>query len=285
MSNAKYVVFTMDVEAFSDTDCLRSSGPQAERDLMDGFDRYMEILDRYGIKSTLFTVGNLAPRISDRLQRCLDRGHRLALHSMDHTVAMDLPPEQFRQQTGAAREALCNLFHTEVTGFRAPCFSIDKERLEILKELGFHYDSSYLGFPLARHTVTLDLGEFQRLRPNVFRQKDFFEFGLSLQRVLGFPFPISGGGYVRLLHWGIMKYLIQRHIHRNDYYVFYLHPFELTAQQIPRIPRLNPRDQYYLHAGIRSYGQKIEQIIQMLRQAGYQFVTFEELTQIIGSEA
>ena len=38
---SKYAVFTMDVEAFSDTECIRASGNRTEAELLDGFDRYI----------------------------------------------------------------------------------------------------------------------------------------------------------------------------------------------------------------------------------------------------
>ena len=63
--NKKYAVFTMDVEAFTDTECVSYSGADIEVDLLDGFDEYIKILDKYGIKSTLFTVGMLAPKIKN----------------------------------------------------------------------------------------------------------------------------------------------------------------------------------------------------------------------------
>lgn len=280
----KYAVFTMDVEAFSDTECIRSSGTQTNAQLLDGLDRYISILDKHGIKSTLFTVGKLAPKMADRLRPHIRNGHRLALHSYDHTAPMCQSPEQFRKQTYQAKKQLSRLFDTPVDGFRAPCFSMDRQRLDILKELGFLYDSSHLGFQPARHTVGLDLDHFHQIRHNVFRRDDFYEFGLSKTRVLGLPFPISGGGYVRLPLWSAVKHLIRRHIKENDYYVFYLHPFELTAQNVPALKNLKLYDQYYLHAGIRSYPQKIEQIIQMLKDAGYRFVTFEDLAQIMNRE-
>jgi len=280
----KYAVFTMDVEAFSDTDCIRATGYKFDTELLDGFDRYISILDKYDIKSTLFTVGKLAPKMRDRLRHCIRKGHRLALHSYDHTAPMNQSPEQFREQTHRAKQQLSQLFGTPVEGFRAPCFSMDRQRLDILKDLGFQYDSSHLDFSPARHTVGLDLGSFRQVRSNIFRRGDFYEFGLSKTRVLGLPFPISGGGYVRLPHWGVVKHLIHRHIAQNDYYVFYLHPFELTKEPIPPVKKLKPYDQYYLHAGIRSYGRKIEQIIKMLKNDGYRFVTFEELTQIMNKE-
>lgn len=284
MSHQKYAVFTMDVEAFSHTECVRNAEYDADADLMDGFDAYIRILEDNGIKSTLFTVGTLAPKIADRLHRCMKNGHCLALHSYDHIAPMEQTPEVFRAQTRKAKQALSRQFNTPVVGYRAPCFSMDARRLEILRELGFHYDSSHLDFLPASHTVKLDLSSFRKLRDGIFRKDGFYEFGLAKQRLLGFDLPISGGGYVRLGKWDVMKGLIRRHIHTCDYYVFYLHPFELTMEAVPKIKGLKFYDRLYLHAGIKSYAGKIRQIIEMLRRNGFQFVTFEELTEILNRE-
>ena len=83
MGMKKYAVFTMDVEAFTDTECVANASQNVEVDLLDGFDEYMRILDKHNIKSTLFTVGSLAPKIADRLRRNIENGHRLALQRGD----------------------------------------------------------------------------------------------------------------------------------------------------------------------------------------------------------
>jgi len=284
MSFTKYAVFTMDVESFTDTECVNNSRVDVKVDLLDGFDEYIKILDKHGIKSTLFTVGELAPKIADRLKAHINNGHRLALHSYKHIAPMDISVSQFRKQTEKAKKMLTDLFGTDIKGFRAPCFSLDKERLDILKELGFSYDSSHLDFLKANHTVKLDLSNFEEFRDGIFHKDGFYEFGLSKQRVFGKPYPISGGGYVRLGNWDFIKSLIWQYIRCNNYYVFYLHPFELTQEKIPFIKDLKPYDKYYIKYGIKNYGNKIEQIIKMLKKYGYQFVTFEELTDIMNKE-
>ena len=284
MRKKKYAVFTMDVETFADTECIKSAGIPVDVDLMDGFDEYMKIMDRHGIKNTLFTIGELAPQMASRLKPCLANGHALAMHSHAHVAPMTESLEHFREKTRLAKQQMQELFGVDVVGFRAPCFSMDKSRLDVLQELGFRYDSSHLNFSPARHTVKLDLGDFQRLRRGIFRQGDFYEFGLSRGKVFGKPFPISGGGYVRLGPWNFIKILLQTYISKNDYYVFYLHPFELTRQKVPSMRQLKPYDQYYISQGIRNYGKRIEKIIRMLQKHGYEFVTFEQLTQIMAQE-
>ena len=280
----KYAVFTMDVESFSDTDCIRSSGLTVDDDLMDGLDEYINILDRHRIKSTLFTVGDLAPQIADRLRQHIANGHSLALHSYSHIAPMAVPLEQFRENTYHAKKRMQELFDVNVVGFRAPCFSMDKERLEVLQELGFCYDSSLLDYQPARHTVKMDLRNYRQLRKNIFRRGDFYEFGLAKEKVFGQDYPISGGGYVRLCNWRFIKTLIRHYIHKNDYYVFYLHPFEMTKRKVPLLKELKKYDQFYTQRGIGTYGRRVEKIIRMLKKDGYEFVTFEQMVQIMNRE-
>lgn len=284
MKRKKYAVFTMDVERFTDTECIQYSGAQVDADLMDGFDEYIKIMDRYGIKNTLFTIGDLAPHIADRLRPCIAAGHDLAMHSHTHVPPMAESVEHFREQTRRAKARMRELFGVEIKGFRAPCFSMDNARLEVLQELGFCYDSSYLNYQLARHAVGLDLQDYRQMRPSIFQRDGFYEFGLSTGKVLGMPFPVSGGGYTRLTPWFFIGPMIRHYIRKSDYYVFYLHPFELTQQKVPTVHNLKGYDRYYIRRGIRSYGKRVERIIRMLQKQNYEFVTFAQLTQILSRE-
>ena len=280
----KYAVFTMDVESFADTECVGYSGASVNDDLLDGMEEYIRLLDKYNIKSTLFTVGRLVPQIADRLRDFVRNGHHVALHSLDHVAPMRQSVKQFRRETRRAKKMVNDVLGVDVVGYRAPCFSIDHERLDVLRELGFAYDASYLDFP-ARHTVPVDLSDYESVRGNMFRKDGFYEFGVSQSRLFGHRYPISGGGYVRLGHWGYIKKLIQRHVRQNDYYVFYLHPFEMTKKKVPAIKSLRSYDRFYLQYGIKSYCRKVEQIIEMLRREDYEFVTYEELVHILNRDA
>lgn len=284
MRKKKYAVFTIDVERFTDTECIQNAGIRVDDELMDGFDEYIRIMNRHGIKNTLFTIGDLAPQIADRLRPCIEEGHDLALHSYTHVAPMNEPLERFREKTRQAKERMRQLFGVEVKGFRAPCFSMDNARLDVLQELGFCYDSSHLNYLPARHTVALDLKDYRQLRHSIYRRDGFYEFGLSTGKILGMPFPVSGGGYTRLTPWFFIRPVIHHYIRKNDYYVFYLHPFELTRHKIPFIRNLKGYDQYYIRQGIRSYGKRVERIIRMLKRQNYEFVTFDQLAQILSNE-
>ncbi len=285
MKKKKYAVFTIDVETFADTECISAAGLQVDANLMDGLDEYLKILDRYGIKGTLFTVADRASSFAEQLRPHMARGHKLAMHSDTHIAPLSVPTEQFRENICRAKNHMEALFGVEVQGFRAPCFSMDEARLEVLQELGFRYDSSHLDYSPARHTVRMKLSDYRRVGENIFRKNDFYEFGLAKERVFGWNFPISGGGYVRLSPWGFIKTLIAYYIRRHDYYVFYLHPFELTRRKIPFLKELKSYDKYYIKQGIRHYNRRVERIIQMLLKNGYEFVTFEKLAQIMEVES
>jgi len=148
MEQKKYAVFTMDVEAFSDTECIKSAGIPVNSQLLDGFDEYIRILDSHGIKSTLFTLADLAPKMEDKLRACRENGHELALHGYHHTAPMAVSPAQFREDIFAAKQQMRAIFGEDVNGYRAPFFSMDSARLDVLRELGFTYDSSRLGTPV-----------------------------------------------------------------------------------------------------------------------------------------
>lgn len=277
--NKKYAVFTMDVESFADTDCLSRAGIELEEDMLDGLDAYMEILDRHGIKATMFSVCRTALAAKERIASHLRNGHELALHSYDHTPLCQLSDEEFRSQTELSRKLLSETFETEISGYRAPCFGIDDAKLQILRGMGFSYDSSHLGFSAARHSMPVGFHGFEELRKGIRRCKDFFEFGLTQDRLFGCDYPISGGGYVRLFNWGAMKTILWDYIRKNDFYVFYLHPFELSKMPIPSLPKLKMYDRFYLNYGLRSFRKKIEWIIGTLRRAGYEFITFRQLAE------
>ena len=46
----KYAVFTMDVEAFSDAECLKNKTYKCTDEMFDGIDNYLALLDKYSIK-------------------------------------------------------------------------------------------------------------------------------------------------------------------------------------------------------------------------------------------
>lgn len=277
----KYAIFTMDMEEFSDTGCVRESGYPVQDEMLDGVDEYIRLLDKHGIKATLFTVCHAVDAVKTKMHQYVARGHKIALHGYDHQAPLTMSNQQFRENILCAKEKLEKEFGVEILGYRAPFFSMDNERLDILRELGFRYDSSWMDFSQLPNEKHIDISGFTRLLKNVFYKNGFFEFGIPCQKIFNHNFPISGGGYVRLGVWPFIRGLINQYIAENDYYVFYLHPFELSQQKVPQIKNLKPHDQYYLSHGLHNYRMKIDMIIVMLKKMGFEFVTFEDYMHLV----
>lgn len=247
--------------------------------MLDGLDIYIRLLEQYQIRATMFAVCRTALREQERVQRYVDRGHCLALHGLEHVPPCGMDDEHFRRATLAGKQQLEAAFHTQVSGYRAPCFGLDEEKLDIVRQLGFRYDSSPDGFSGRAPCETSGHDELPRAAPGIYRKGEFYEFSLSCQRLFGQNYPISGGGYMRLSNWSFVLPLLRSYLREQDYYVFYLHPFELSRQHQPELAGLKLYDQYYLHRGLLTYRRKIEDIIRLLRAHGYRFVTFDELTE------
>lgn len=278
----KYAVFTIDVERFIDTECVAKSGYTPDDDMLDGLDRYISILNRHGIKATMFTLGRAASRIEEKLKSYIKMGHRLALHGgNNHRPSNELTDIEFKNEIKKAKDSFESIYGVDIKGFRAPFFGMDKRKLEILREMGFCYDSSRLDFSGARYHESMDMSDYDNPIGEAYKKDGFFEFGLSYQKMFGYNFPVSGGGYLRLANWSMIRSAIGDYIKKHNYYVFYLHPFELSKKRIPQIRGIKLYDKMYLKFGHFSMPFKIEKIIKMLKREGYTFITFDELTELI----
>lgn len=74
--------------------------------MLDGLDIYIRLLEQYQIRATMFAVCRTALRERERVQRYVDRGHRLALHGLEHGAAVRhgrraLPPRNACGQAAA----------------------------------------------------------------------------------------------------------------------------------------------------------------------------------------
>ena len=274
--HSKYAFFSIDVERFIDTECVYKSKQKVNSTMLDGLDEYMKILDKYGVKATMFVLSDIAEDIQEQLKRYLKNGHRIAIHGKAHIAPKLMTDEQFKSQLTSAKEKLENMFDTRILGYRAPCFGINQKKFELLKDMEFMYDSSRMDFSGARYHSNVDMQGYDNPIGEMYVKNGFCEFGLPTERVFGQNFPVSGGGYLRLANWFFARHMIKRYIKHSDYYMFYAHPFEFSKEKIPKIKKLKLYDRMYLNFGHFSYPLKIEYIIKLLKKNGYIFTTVED---------
>lgn len=106
-------------------------------------ERFVEILNRYGLKCTfninsglLGTDGFLMidgkkishKKITPEMVREIYRGHEIAAHTLTHPNLTTLPPEKIVEQVEGDRLALSELAGYEVTGFAYPCGGINSNK-------------------------------------------------------------------------------------------------------------------------------------------------------------
>jgi len=212
----------------------------------------LDLLGRYRVRGTFFILGWVAQREPGLVREIRDRGHELACHSLLHRLIYRLTPQEFAEDTKAAKEAIEQAAGREIDGYRAPTFSITSKSLwalDVLARCSFRFDSSIYpiyhdnyglaGSPRAPYAIQTDGAGSARVA----------EFPISAFRLLGRDLPVAGGGYLRMLPWWYNKAGIDRILDEPRPAMVYVHPWEIDPQQ-PRIrTRLRSRLRHYTNIG------------------------------------
>ena len=275
----KYAIITMDVE-----DWYQSYHFDCEVDksvtVLDGLDRALAIMDERNIKGSFFVLGELADRLGDTLRRMDRDGHDIACHGWEHTRPLSMEPQAFRGQLLRAKAALEAELGHGVSGYRGPYFAMDDDRLDIVREAGFHYDSSKLKQQKSDKYGEMALEGFREISPCVYRREGFTEFEVSTQKI-GNMNMLLGGGYIRMLPWAFMKWMIRRYLSTGKPYVLYIHPLDLSPAAIPRVKDMSLSKYLRMHIGRRHMARRLREAIRLLEENGYEFTTFERLREEI----
>jgi len=118
--------------------------------------RFLGILDRLGLRITVFIVGQDAALPKNRipLRSIAMAGHEIGNHSFHHEPWLrNYTTEQIEAEIISATEAIQDATGVRPTGFRGPGFSLSRPTLDALARNDYRYDCStfptYIG-PLAR---------------------------------------------------------------------------------------------------------------------------------------
>jgi polysaccharide deacetylase family protein (PEP-CTERM system associated) len=234
--------------------------------------RILDLFDKYNVKGTFFFVGWVAKRFPELVREVHSRGHELACHSYWHRTVYSLTPDEFREDTRAATQAIEDAAGVKVYGYRAPSWSITKDclwALDVLAEEGFIYDSSI--YPIHHDLYGVPGAERFPYKLNCQNGNSLKEFPPATVQVLGQNLPAAGGGYLRIFplaytHWVFRKFEMQYH----ERVIVYLHPWELDPEQ-PRISAgLKSRFRHYTNLG--SMENRLESLL-----ARYEFGSMNRL--------
>jgi polysaccharide deacetylase family protein (PEP-CTERM system associated) len=185
------------------------------------------------VKATLFTLGWVAERYPAIIRRAVAEGHEIASHGWDHTRVFTMTSEAFRADINRTRAVLEDVSGQQVSGYRAPSFSIDSRTPwahEILAEEGYAYSSSvapvkhdHYGWPEAPRFA---------FRPVV--GADLIELPVTTAKLGQRTLAAGGGGFFRLLPYRFSSWAIDQVSDAGRPAVFYFHPWEIDPGQ-PRV--------------------------------------------------
>jgi polysaccharide deacetylase family protein (PEP-CTERM system associated) len=260
--------FSVDVEEYFHVSAFE---PFVPHETWDGFEsrvsasvnRLLELLARSQSHATFFMLGWLAARQPALVHRIAAAGHEIASHGWDHARVTQQTPVAFRDSIRRTKIVLEDLAATPVLGFRAPSFSIlpgYEWALDVLLEEGYRYDSSL--FPVHRngygyanghrdpHWIDRPAGRLAEVPPATLRR-------------WGAQVPAGGGAYFRLFPYAVVKMALRDCERRGVPGTFYIHPWEVDADQ-PRldVPLLT-RIRHY--GGLRGTVARLERLLAEFR--------------------
>lgn len=229
-------IVTVDVEEwFHGHNYLEHAPPEKWDDLEQrveiGTARCLDLLDRHGVRASFFVLGWTAERRPDVVREIVRRGHEIGCHSYAHPEVHRLSADAFQADCGRALEALAAAGAGDVSGYRAPSFSLTPPvhgYLHALRELGFSYDSSI--FPV-RHPRYGQPGSPRHPFLVGDASDALLEIPMPTWRCAGVNVPFSGGGYLRLLPWAAYRFLRARARAQGQPCVLYVHPWELDEHR------------------------------------------------------
>jgi peptidoglycan/xylan/chitin deacetylase (PgdA/CDA1 family) len=209
-------------------------------------------------------------------------GHEIGSHGDYHTRPLKIDVNCFKSRMITSKKKIEDTLSVSVNGYRAPSFSLDRERLDIVREVGFIYDSSKN--PFQEHPLygKIDMSGFQKICSNVYRYNDFLEFETNAVPLMNKSIPVSGGAYIRVFPWMITKKMIRECVKYNEYYVFYIHPFEVSSSSTPYLDSdISLKTKMRFSLGRSTVENKIKKLIEFLREEGFKFLTFSEVRSMV----
>jgi polysaccharide deacetylase family protein (PEP-CTERM system associated) len=222
-------------------------------------DCVLALLDEAGIKATFFTLGWVAERYPALMRRIADAGHEIASHGYDHRRVFTFTPNEFRSDLKKSRELIENASGKQVTGYRAPSFSIDARTPwahEVLAQEGYAYSSSvapvkhdHYGWPEAPRFAFLPV-----------KGSDLLELPVTTARLGGRTMAAGGGGFFRLLPYRFSHWAIRRvNAVEGRPAIFYFHPWEIDPDQ-PRIAEAPLRSKVRHYSRLKAMADKLRKL-------------------------
>ena len=225
-------------------------------------ERILGLLEDRGVHATFFTLGWIAERYPHMVRRIVANGHELASHGYDHERAGALRSDTFFADVALAKAVLEDIGGADVCGYRAPSFSIGEHNrwtYDCLARAGYRYSSSV--YPI-RHD---HYGSPHGARFAHMAHSEVLEVPIATARVFRTNLPAGGGGYFRLLPYGLSRWLLRR-VNECDAEpaIFYFHPWEIDPGQ-PRIEGVGVKTRFRHYVNLERTAARLEKLLRDFR--------------------
>lgn len=196
----------------------------------------LRVLADADARGTFFVLGHVAERHPDLIRRIADAGHEIACHGYAHRLVHRQTPDQFRDDLHRGLQALAAAGVDGVRGYRAAYWSITRDSawaFDILAEAGIDYDSSV--YPTATPLYGIPDAPLDPFLLRTPGGAGLIEFPPTVMRFPLRNIPVSGGIYLRLLPYPLVRAALRRKQRGGHAALVYIHPPEFDEDK-PRIP-------------------------------------------------
>ncbi len=190
--------------------------------------KILELFSVNEVRATFFVLGWIADRYPELIREVSAAGHEIACHSYHHQMVSSITPEQFRDDTKRAVDAIIDAGGQVPAGYRSPSWGMRRDMqwaFDILDELGFSYDSSI--YPI-RHDIYGDPDAPRSVfTVPLSSGSSMIEIPATTVEVLKRRVAIGGGGWLRQFPYWFTRWGIKKLNRQGMPAMVYFHPWEL----------------------------------------------------------
>ncbi len=261
---------TIDLEDWYHPELVkRHVGANPEPRVVEATAPILDLLDRRGVRATFFILGDVARKHPDLVRDIHARGHEIASHGMSHMPLWDLDAEGFGRELEDFRQVIAEILGEGIpmSGFRAPTFSMENRTRYAMRCLVAHgCTCDSIIFPVRNPVYGLSGAPCTVYRPDLDdlrlqnAQSGIIEFPMTVFEWGKLRIPISGGFYLRVIPYAILRRLL-RSVNRTRPFVIYFHPWELCSTT-PRVRAIGLQNRLITYTGVNRALRKVERLLE-----------------------
>jgi len=226
-------------------------------------EKILEALAEHDVRATFFVLGWVADKYPGLVRQIAEQGHELGSHSYWHRAVHTMSPDDFREDLRRSIDAVGGASGggAKLLGYRAPGFTITpgcEWAFDAIADAGLAYDASLFPSPHAHggypcppgaHDLTTSSGRTLR------------ELPMSTMSVLGRRVAFSGGGYLRVLPWAMIRRGMAQCERAGRPAVVYLHPWDFAPPPSCPVPEMSRWHRFRCYHGRAGAAAKLNRLL------------------------